>query len=122
MVGENLGVCGKREHYRKLDDDVTIGVTLSDNDVIHFVEDRIFTEDQLIPVYFGGDQIGRVGGVDEDRVLSLKLRVQEQLGFPVKSVDYKQDGKSLENDKQVLFRANVSYYESRPTKRQINVS
>ena len=102
------------ETYRKLDDDVTIGTTLCENDVIYFVEDRIFTEDQLIPVYYGRDQqIGRVGCVDWDRVLSLKLRVQELMGFPVKSVDYKQNGKSLENDKAVRFYTQYSGYSHR---------
>ena len=124
----------KGQHYRKLDDDVTIGATLSDNDVIYLVEDRVFDEEQMILVHYGIKEIGRVGCVDGDSVLSLKLRVQEHLGFPVKFVDYKQDGESLENDKQVLFRANagadleflfgddVTSYTPRPTKRQINVS
>ena len=108
------------ETYRKLDDDVTVGASLSDNDVIYFVEDRIFTEAQLIPVYYGRDlQIGRVGCVEGDDVLSLKLRVQELMGFPVKSVDYKQDGESLENNKRVNFK--IGYYD-KPTTQRIDVS
>ena len=109
----------KGQHYRKLDDDVTIGATLSDNDVIYFVEDRIFTESQMMRVYYEGEEIGRVGCVDEDRVLSLKLRVQELMGFPVKSVDYKQDGVSLANDKVIRFRSSYTGYS---TSRQIDVS
>ena len=84
----------KGESYRKLQDDVTIGSILSDYDVIHFVEDRMFKEDQMIPVYYEGKEIGRVGGVQGDSLVSLRLRVQEQMGFPVGCVHYKQYGKT----------------------------
>ena len=95
------------DHYWKLDDDVIIGTTLRGNDVICFAEDRIFFENQMVPVYYEGREAGRVGAVDGDTVLSLKLRVQELMGFPVKCLDYKQSGESWENDK------NISFYYSR---------
>ena len=78
--------CGS--NYRKLDGDGPIGDVLSDYDTVHFIEDKFFDEGWTIPVLFNDTEIGRVGTNQRDTVLSVKLRVQEQMGFPVASVTF----------------------------------
>ena len=104
-----------REHgesYRKMDDDeMPIGAKLSNNDVVHFIEERFFSRWEMIMVYYLGEEIGSVGwsrqneprSCENETVLSVKLRVQDQLGFPVSCVDVKYDGTSMENDKNIKF-------------------
>ena len=74
--------------YRKLNDDGPIGDLLSDYDTVHFIEDKFFDAGWTIPVLFNDTEIGRVGTNQRDTVLSVKLRVQEQMGFPVASVNF----------------------------------
>ena len=95
--------------HERLDEEAIIGAVLSDNDVIYLVEDRFFDEDGMFPVYYGDEEIGRVGWIItsqyfgrystyySDTALSLKLRIQELLGFPVSSVDVKVRGKLMKN-------------------------
>ena len=75
-------------NYRKLDGDGPIGDDLSDYDTVHFIEDKFFDAGWTIPVLFNDTEIGRVGTNQRDTVLSVKLRVQEQMGFPVASVNF----------------------------------
>ena len=105
------------ESYKKLPDAAPIGSVLSDNDVVHFIEDRFFSKGQLIPVYYNNKEINRVGcSRDDDNydtVLSVKLRLQEQLGFPVDSADVKNSrGISLQDYQKIRYisdtRINVS--------------
>ena len=93
--------------YRKLEGEAPIGSVLSDNDVVHLIEDRFYRQDDVIPVYFGrphGQNIGRVRCVQDDRILSIKLRVQGQMGFPVSRVDVKKGKISWKNDSKVGFQ------------------
>ena len=96
--------------YQRLDEEAIIGAVLSDNDVIYLVEDRFFDEDDMFPVYCNGQEIGRIGWTitsehqgnryykyQSDMALTLKLRTQELLGFPVTSIDVKFGGKSIQN-------------------------
>ena len=95
---------------QRLDEEATIGAVLSDNDVIYLVEDRFFHDSDVFPVYYKGQEVGRVGWkltseyigdgfyrYNSDTALSLKLRIQELLGFVVSSIDVKFMGKSMEN-------------------------
>ena len=75
-------------NYRKLDGDGSIGDLLSDYDTVHFIEDKFFDAGWTIPVVFNDTEIGRVGTNQRDTVLSVKLRIQEQMGFPVTSVNF----------------------------------
>ena len=86
--------------YLKLEGEAPIGSVLSDNDVVHFIEDRFFREDDVISVHLQaqGRSIGRVGRVPGDTILSIKLRVQGQMGYPVSRVDVKDSKMSLNND------------------------
>ena len=86
--------------YRKLEGEAPIGSVLSNNDVVHFIEDRFFREDDVISVHLRahGQTIGRVGRVPGDIILSIKLRVQGQMGYPVSRVDVKDREISLNND------------------------
>ena len=82
-----------------------IGSVLCNNDIVYFIEDRFFNKSLLIPVYYNNKEIGRVGwsadGKRCDTVLSVKLRLQEQMGFPVTSADIKDwQGISLGNDQK----------------------
>ena len=83
------------DSYKKLPDMAQIGSVLSNNDVVYFIEDRFFNESHTIPVYYNGEEMDRVGWTAEygdgkgDMVLSVKLRLQEQLGFHVASADVK---------------------------------
>ena len=53
----------KRGHsYRELDDEVTIGAILSDDDAVYFIEDRFFPEAAMVPLWpYRGEVIGSVG-------------------------------------------------------------
>ena len=101
--------------FQRIDDDygeAPIGSVLSDNDVIYLVEDRFFNDDAIdvFPVYYKRKEIARVGWkittetggrytrYHIDTALSLKLRIQELLGFPVSSIDVKLHEASLGND------------------------
>ena len=106
-----------RESFQRIDDDddeAPIGSVLSNNDVIYLVEDRFLSVDtiDMFPVYHKGEKIGRVwwkitteeGRVmypstlyRSDTVFSLKLRIQELLGFPVSCVNVKVRGQTVEN-------------------------
>ena len=70
--------------YRKLEGEAPIRSVLLDNDIVHLIEDRFYRQGDVIPVYFGrphGQNIGRVACVQGDTILSIKLRVQGQMGF-----------------------------------------
>ena len=95
--------------YRKLEGEAPIGSVLSDNDVVHFVEERFFSKNDVAPVYFGqpqgqnigrpqGKNIGWVGCVHGDTMLGIKLRIQGQMGFLVSRVDVKESNMSLNNE------------------------
>ena len=75
------------ECYRKLDDKAPIGNILSNNNVIYYIEDKCFEPDQMIGVVCKILVIGRVGANQGDTALSVKLRVQEQMGFPVRCLN-----------------------------------
>ena len=93
--------------YRKLEGEAPIGSVLSENDIIHFIEDRFYQHDDIIPVYFGHHppkNIGLVGYVGGDTIVSIKLRFQGQMGFPVFRVDIKQGKTSLENDSTLQYQ------------------
>ena len=95
------------ESYQKLDDEVQLGSVLSNNDVVHFIEDRFFEQRYMLPVYYNDEEIDRVGWSNRtigprdeyrcysDTVLSLKLRVQEELGFPVSCLSVKDGTRGL---------------------------
>ena len=98
------------DSYQRLDEEAIIGSVLSDCDVIFLVEDRFFDEYDMFPVYYKDEEIGRVGWIitseylgnryyqyHSDTALTLKLRTQELLGFPVTSIDVKFGDKSLQN-------------------------
>ena len=108
------------DSYQRLDEETVIGSVLSDNDVIYLVEDRFFHDGDMFPVYYKDEEIGRVGWIItstdfirhrryySDTALSLKLRIQELLGFPVSSVDVKVREKLMIQNTQhsVLSRQN----------------
>ena len=113
------------ERYQKLDNEARIGAVLSNNDVVHFIEDRFFEEKHMIPVYYNEEEIDRVGWSSRffyqvgdlryhsDTALSLKLRVQEELGFPVTCLDVKEGTCFLSNNITIRnppsgIRVNVS--------------
>ena len=89
--------------YRELDHEAPIGLKLSDSDVVYFIEDRFFPEEVMVPVnpfYFNGN-IGHVGCSVDHTVLSVKLRVQAQFGFPVSGVRVVNNRSVLNNDKTI---------------------
>ena len=103
------------------DDDPAIGSVMSDNDVIYLVEDKFLHESEMFPVYYKGKKVGRIWWKIttetvgrhtlflSDTVLSLKLRIQEQLGFPVSSVDVKVFGNPLGNDTMMrIYLSNLA--------------
>ena len=101
--------------YRKLQGEAPIGDTLSDNDVIYCTEDIFFSQGEMIPVYSNDGQgetgrgwceIGRVGCGYNDSVMSLKLRVQHQLGIPVLCLDVGE--LNFPNSKNVQIHGRVS--------------
>ena len=115
-----------KKSYQRLDDDEDsqIGSILVDNDVIFLVEDRFFEESDVFPVYYKRKEIGRIGWkittarADgkisnlSDTALSLKLRIQELLGFPVSSIDVNFLAASMGNDEMIQqyvrdFSANI---------------
>ena len=122
LVADIVLFVQRGEYYSKLEGETPIGTVLSNNDVVHFIEDRFFSEDQMIPVYHGCEEIGRVGWSTQyysrephaydvcDSVLNAKLRVQDQLGFSVSCVDVKQDGGSLRNDQEVRHISQMKIY------------
>ena len=101
------------ELYQRLDEESALDAVLSDNDVIHLVENRFFSLDDLRTVYHKGQEVGRVGWIIRteydsnkcyyysDTALSLKLRIQEQLGFPVNYIDINVRGKLMKNDEML---------------------
>ena len=97
--------CGKS--YRKLSGEAPLGEVVPNNGIIHLVEDVFFSESDMMPVYCNGEEVDRVGWNKQhaglttlrDTVLSQKLRVQNQLGFPVSCVTVKQDGEELPDTK-----------------------
>ena len=105
------------ESYQKLDgeDDEAPIDSVPENDVIFLFEDRFFPVKHLFPTYYKGEEVGRVGWkiayeMDINRcwyyysetALSLKLRTQVQLGFPVSCVDVKFEGRStMQNDERI---------------------
>ena len=115
---KNWAFLRRGERYSKLNDNSTIENVLADNDVVYFVKDDFFRHTHKIPVYYKNKEIGGVGWSNGDTALTMKLRVQQQLGFPVASVDVKEDGTSLANDKEVGCRYS---YEKEKQKR-IDVS
>ena len=87
-------------------DEMPLGSVLSDDDVIYLVEERFFDEEDMFPVYYKSQEFGRVGWkirVDiwdnncSDNARSLKLRIQEELGFPVSFINVKFRGNSIQN-------------------------
>ena len=82
-------------NYRELDDEVPIGSKLSDDSVVHFIEDRFFPDATIVHY---GQRIGSVGYGVEDTVLSVKLRVQAQFGFPMSLVHVRQNYSSCRDD------------------------
>ena len=101
------------ESYRELDDEVPIGSKLSNDSAVYFIQDRFFPEAAMIPVKHNREKIGSVGCSVEDTVLSVKLRVQAQFGFPVSCVDVRRNGflcfddETLENDNK--YRIDVKW-------------
>ena len=80
-------------YYRKLDDEAPISAELSNNDIVHIVSDRFFEQRDMVAIYFENkfDEVGferkhAMGKHQSETLLSLKLRVQEQFGFPVRSI------------------------------------
>ena len=72
--------------YRKLDDETPIGEVLSHKDVVHYIENPFFWPHEMIQVIFKDVTIEKIGHVHKETVLSVKLRIQEHLGFPVSSL------------------------------------
>ena len=78
----------------------------------------------MLPVFYGGKQVGRVGYSHNETVLTVKLRLQEQMGFPVAGLDFKSDGKSVANDKDVGYSEGIpamAFYGKAPENRRIDV-
>ena len=63
---------------------ITVGDLLSDNDTIYLSSDNFFKN--FYPLYYNGNEIGKVGVGFEESVLSIKLRTQEQMGIPVSNI------------------------------------
>ena len=114
------------ESFQRIDDDygeAPIGSVLSDNDVIYLVEDRFFSDDAIdmysFPVYYKDKRVGRVWWritkekrndytlYQSDTVLSLKLRIQELLGFPVSCVDVKV-GRGAMGNNDTLYHCDIN--------------
>ena len=81
--------------YKKLQGEVPIGTVLSNDDKIYLIDDSFCGEHEMVVVHYGREVVGRIpliGGT----ALSVKLRVQSQLGFPVSCIDVKTpDGSSV---------------------------
>ena len=105
-----------RSRYRKLQGEEQIGTILEDNETIYCIEDLLSRPNHMVSVYYNHPeadpsktefrrarwsvegyeaadlkkvQIGLVGWNCEETLLTLKLRVQHQLGSPVSCVDVK---------------------------------
>ena len=63
---------------------IIVGDLLSDNDSIYLSSDNFFKK--FYPLYYDGNEIGKVGVGFEESVLSIKLRTQEQTGIPVSNI------------------------------------
>ena len=106
--------------YKKLDElsDVGIGELLLDDDTVYFIEDKFFSHDCLIKVKYSNNAtqrlIGMVGSEQGETVLTLKLRTQEQFGFPVSSVNFfdrvyrKRDNYHIQNQNQGSYLITIS--------------
>ena len=109
------------ESFHRLDEELQVGAVLSDNDVIYLVEERFFSVDNVFPVYYKGEEVGCVDWkityispkYCSGTVLSLKLRIQELLGFPVSSIDVNFRGKSMKNDKIITHKNVIQTTEIR---------
>ena len=90
ILAEHISLFVKRDtRYRKLDDEAPLGDVLSHKDVVHYIEGSIFGPRAMVKVFHKGMKIEVIGCAYEETVLSLKLRVQEHLGFPVSSLQVK---------------------------------
>ena len=92
--------------YTELDDEMPIGSKLSDDSVVYLIEDRFFPEVAVVTVYYDDyvppRKIGPVAYSDDDTVLSVKLCVQAQFGFPVSCVRVSSNECfNLDNDKTI---------------------
>ena len=90
------------ECYHKLESEATIGTKLSNNDIVHCIEDIFFSESQLVSVLFDNKEVWQVGLSVRDMVLGLELRVQEHLGFPVSCLNVKGSSKTKKNESKSL--------------------
>ena len=63
---------------------VIIGDLFLENDTIYLSIDDFFRNSY--PLYYDGNEIGKVGVGYEESVLSIKLRTQEQTGIPVSNI------------------------------------
>ena len=63
---------------------VTVGDLFSNHDTIYLTSDIFF--ENSYPLYYDGNDIGKVGVGYEESVLSIKLRTQEQMGIPVSNI------------------------------------
>ena len=72
--------------YKRLHENrnITIGDLFSENDTIYLSIDDFFR--YSYPLYYDGNEIGKVGVGYEESVLSIKLRTQEQTGIPVSNI------------------------------------
>ena len=102
--------------YTELDDEVPIGSNLSNDSVVHFIEDRFFPDATIVTVHYDDyvppQKIGPVAYSVDDTVLSVKLSVQAQFGFPVSCMRVSSnEGFNLDNDKtiqkDIKYRINV---------------
>ena len=96
-------------NYRKLDDEAPISAELSNNDIVHIVSDRFFEQRDMIAVYSDNkfDEVGferkhSNGNYQSETLLSLKLRVQEQFGFPVPSSTVFVSGAQVPDDDHMV--------------------
>ena len=111
------------KNYRKLNGEAPLGEVVPNNGIIHFVEDVFFSESDMMTVYCEGKEVDRVGWNkrhlkeyniwERDTVLSLKLRIQNQLGFPVSCITVEQGGEQLADTERLDLitntRIEVSY-------------
>ena len=63
---------------------VAVGDLFSNHDTIYLTSDIFF--ENSYPLYYDGNDIGKVGVGYEESVLSIKLRTQEQTGIPVSNI------------------------------------
>ena len=97
--------------YRKFDGDGPIGDVLSNNNIVHYVEEKFCDPPWVLRVYYEDLEIGRMGCLHDDTVLSVKLRVQGHMGFPVLCLDVQCfDGHRLSSMKNSEKIVNGSYW------------